>query len=217
METRDTGWVSLERKLAAALTRVAHGEPGRQLTVASSVALSEGNIARGRALLAMVFKYYAAGSNAELMYDVNHLQETHLRGDSIEAFQSSWTMVLRELKRDPDPEILQFLYFRQAQFFKPLAEDVAHYKRARYLDDKSDYTLDYLWKSSERYSLMRREDAMQDALSRGLEVSTDKAAPCPSPQGKGGTWGNKGKGRSSSAPPGGPRRNGPTGASTGKG
>ena len=64
---------------------------------------------------------------------------------------------------------------------------------------------------------MKREDAMQDALSRGLTGSTDKAALATHPKGKG-KGDNRGKGRSNSAPPGGASRNGPrAGAAPGKG
>ena len=49
------GWVSLDRKLAAALTKIAHGEIGRELTQATTMALNQGRLVRGRALLAIVF------------------------------------------------------------------------------------------------------------------------------------------------------------------
>ena len=75
LETPGVGWASLDRKIAAALSNIAHGELGKQLTIASSVALGEGKAARGRVLLAMVFKYYAAGNNAELIHDIDHLQK----------------------------------------------------------------------------------------------------------------------------------------------
>ena len=48
-------------------------------------------------------------------------------------------MVRAELKREPDPEILQYCYFKQTQWFKPLVDDIAHYRRLKLLDDKSDY------------------------------------------------------------------------------
>ena len=47
-------------------------------------------------------------------------------------------MVMSELKRPPDPEILQFFYLKQAQHFWPLGEDIAYYRRAKLLADASD-------------------------------------------------------------------------------
>ena len=87
LEDPGVGWISLDRKLAAALTKVSFGEPGRQL--ASSAAMSEGRIARGRVPLASVFKHYASGHSAELMHDINHLQKIVFRGESQRAFITS--------------------------------------------------------------------------------------------------------------------------------
>ncbi len=61
LETPGDGWVTLDRKLAAALTKISHGELGRQLTLTSNAALNSGQVARGRVLLALVFEYYSAG------------------------------------------------------------------------------------------------------------------------------------------------------------
>ena len=60
VETHDTtqleepceGWISLDRKLAAAKTKITHGEIGRQITHATTTALNNNTVARGRALLA---------------------------------------------------------------------------------------------------------------------------------------------------------------------
>ncbi len=64
VETHEAvGWVTLDRKLAAVLTNISHGELGRQLTLTSNAALSCGQVARGRALLALVFEYYSDGKD----------------------------------------------------------------------------------------------------------------------------------------------------------
>ena len=49
-ETPGAGWVSLDRKLAAAITEISHGEFGRELTLASCAAHNQGRIARGQGL-----------------------------------------------------------------------------------------------------------------------------------------------------------------------
>ena len=96
-------------------------------------------------------------------------------------------MVLSEFKTPPDPEILRCCYFKQAQHLKPLTEDISHYKRATILDDTSAYSSEHLFAAATRYLLMKREGAMQEALSRGLMGTTDRAAPgvIPTPRGKG--------------------------------
>ena len=77
-------------------------------------------------------------------------------------------MVLSELRTLPDPEILRCCDFNNVQCFKPLAEDIAHYKRARFVENKADYSFEHLFEAANSYLLMKREDAMQDALSDGL-------------------------------------------------
>ncbi len=81
------GWVSPDRKLAAALTKISEGEIGRQLTLASTTAVSDNTVQRGRVLLAIVFRYYAAGSSAQVLYDLDHLQKLTLKGEHRESFQ----------------------------------------------------------------------------------------------------------------------------------
>ena len=107
---------------------------------------------------------------------MNHLQTLTLHGDNLEGFHNTWNMVLSELHTVPDPEVLQFWYFKQLQHFKPMAEDIAHYKRAKY-NGSPDHSFDWLWAASCRYLSMKREDYMQDSLNRSLKHSHAKALP----------------------------------------
>jgi uncharacterized protein (DUF1684 family) len=182
LETPGDGWVTLDRKLAAALTKISHGELGRQLTLTSNAALSSGQVARGRVLLALVFEYYSAGKNAMVMFDINHIQRITLEGDNLESIQNTWTMAMSELATAPDPAILQYCYFRQIQNFKPLADDIAYYKRARFAADATDHSFEFLFEAANRYLRMKREDSMQEQLSRGLNGASDKALPGIDPE-----------------------------------
>ena len=82
METQDltnlqepgVGWVSPDRELAAALTKISDGEISRQLTLASTTALNNNTVQSGRVLFAIVFRYYAVGNSAQVLNDLNHLQ-----------------------------------------------------------------------------------------------------------------------------------------------
>ena len=47
------GWVSLDRKLAAALTKSAHGEVGRETTQTTATCLNNNKAARGIVLIAI--------------------------------------------------------------------------------------------------------------------------------------------------------------------
>ncbi len=64
------------------------------------------------------------------MFDINHLQQIVLRGARPESFHSNWTMVMSELKKPPDPYIIQPLYYKQVQHFQPPVADMSYYQRA---------------------------------------------------------------------------------------
>ncbi len=119
LEHPGEGWVSLDRKIAAALTKMATGEIGREITQRSTTCLNNNTIARGRVLLAIVFRYYASGQSGQAMYDMNHLQSLVLKGDNLEAFHNTWNLVISELSVEPEPSLLQHWYFEQVKNFKP--------------------------------------------------------------------------------------------------
>ena len=84
LEEPGDGWISLDRKLAAALSKVAKGEIGRELQQHQTTSLNNMQVARGRVLLAMVFRYYASSSTGQVMYDMNHLQTLKLHNDNLD-------------------------------------------------------------------------------------------------------------------------------------
>ena len=122
---------------------------------------------------------------------------------------------MSELNEPPDPKILQYLYFQQVQHFKPLAEDIAHYKRAKYLGSP-DYSVEWLWEASNRYLLMDGEDYMQESLRRGLNGVSGQAAPATNPTGKGKQVKGEQKGAPNRASSSGPKGSRPKGESRGR-
>ncbi len=62
------GWITLDRKFAAALTDISNGELGRALTLHSNACLNQGRSARGRVLLHIVFNHYSSGKNLSLIH-----------------------------------------------------------------------------------------------------------------------------------------------------
>ena len=147
LEEPGEGWVSLDRKLAAAITNIASGDIGRETTQYNTTTLNNHLVVRGRVLLAIVRRYYSAGTTGQVMCDMSHLQTLTLHGDSLDGFHNTWNLVLSELPTQPTPEIIQFSYFQQIQKFKPMAEDIAHYKRAKWINSP-DYLFDWLWAAS---------------------------------------------------------------------
>ena len=84
LEDPAEGWVSLDRKLAAALTKIAKGEIGHEITQRNTTALNNNRVIRGRVLLALVFRYYSSGTTGQAMYDMSHLQTLTLHGDTLD-------------------------------------------------------------------------------------------------------------------------------------
>ena len=78
-------WVARDRKPAAALTKISHGELVRQLALTRNAALNIGQVARGRVLLQLVFEYYSAGKAAMVRFGIKHIQRITLRGDNFES------------------------------------------------------------------------------------------------------------------------------------
>ena len=94
---------------------------------------------------------------------------------------------MSELATTPDPAILQYCCFRQLQNIKPLADDTAYDRRARFAADATDHSFEFLFEAANRYLRMKREDSMQEQLSRGLNGASDRALPGIDQEGKGET------------------------------
>ncbi len=132
------GWVALDRKMTAALAKIAHGEIGRELTQMTAMSLNSGQIVRGPVLVALVFRYYALGSSGQVLYDLSHLQSLRMKDNNLESLHNAWNMVMRELATSPDPVTEQFWYYNQIKDFKPLSKDIGHYRRAQW-NQSPDY------------------------------------------------------------------------------
>ena len=81
----------------------------------------------------------------------------------MEAFHNTWNLVLSELSVEPEPSLLQHWYFEQIKTFKPMSDDIAHYRRAKFEPGKPVCSFEWLWAASCRYLLIKREDYMQQA------------------------------------------------------
>ena len=84
LEDPGEGWISLDRKLAAALSKIAKGEIGREIMQSQTTALNNQLVVRGRVLLAIVFRYYASSTTGQVLNDMNHLQTLKLHGDNLD-------------------------------------------------------------------------------------------------------------------------------------
>ena len=209
-------FATLSRKLSSQLQRIATGELGRQITQKVEDCLKQGKSAPGLVLLRMILKYYSSGRHAEAVFNLNDLQKVTIKGGNLEGFQNTWNMVLKGMRKPPDEETLEFLYYEQVKYWRGISEDIAHYDR---LEEGSggDRTYGFLYGSVERSIARERKKRVQQELSQAIGKDTRAAPAAPSiqpsakgkkPKGKGKGDGKStkgkgkgGKGRSSSAPP----------------
>ena len=208
-------FATLSRKLSSQLQRIATGELGRQITQKVEDCLKQGKSAPGLVLLRMILKYYSSGRHAEAVFNLNDLQKVTIKGGNLEGFQNTWNMVLKGMRKPPDEETLEFLYYEQVKYWRGISEDIAHYDR---LEEGSggDRTYGFLYGSVERSIARERKKRVQQELSQAIGKDTRAAPAAPGIQpsakkkgkgkGKGDGKSNKGKGkggkgRSSSAPP----------------
>ena len=121
---------------------------------------------------------------------MNHLQSLVMKGDNLEGFHNTWNMVLSELTFVPDSDTLLYWYFKQIQHFKPMSEDIAHFKRAQW-NKSPDHSFEWLYGAACRYLAQKRSDHMQEALNRSLNSKPNHAAPGVTPPGIGNGKGAK--------------------------
>jgi hypothetical protein len=104
--------VLLDRRLSCALQDIATGELGRQIVLATEAELHEGRSIKGIDILRMICKYYLTNKTSDLVYDITDLYKVRMKGNNAEGFQNTWIQVLTGMRRQPDPEVLELLYFQ---------------------------------------------------------------------------------------------------------
>ena len=86
---------SLDQKLAAALSSMAHDEIGRHITQAAEEAAHNNEILRGRQALLLVYTHYALNASLGSAYSVIDLVNVEWLGDTkIDLFLTKWNSVL---------------------------------------------------------------------------------------------------------------------------
>ncbi len=101
----------------------------------------------------------------------------------MEAFHNTWNLVISELSIEPEPSLLQHWYFEQTKNFKPMSDDIAHYRRVKFEPGNPVCSFEWLWAASCRYLLIKREDYMQQASTEALPAHLKvPQAPMPPPK-----------------------------------
>ena len=112
--------------MAAALQKIATGELGRCITQKAEDCLKNGKSVPGLILFRLIVKYYATGRHVETVFNLNDLQKVVIKGGKFEGFQNTWDMVLKGMRKSPDDDVLEFIYYKAVKNWRGIAEDIAH-------------------------------------------------------------------------------------------
>ena len=118
-----------------------------------------------------------------MRYNLTDLQKVKIAKGNIEGFQSTWIMVLSGMRKQPEEDILELLYYERVEAFQGIAEDIAHYNRL-HEGSGGDRSYAFLFDAVQRYLQRTRQRAVREAISQSLGEVGKPAAP--------GAWGDKG-------------------------
>jgi len=215
LATSGTGFESLDAKLAAAMTKLSHGELGRLFSLATEHErlADPPRMIKGRQLLWTVHDYHKFDEEVGAIMDIKDLMSIKLRGDAgLETFMNSWDMVVAGMQEVPVESILEPLFLEQVRAAPALREEVAHYDRSR--KGMPDRTYAYLLESVRRY--LERQRLQRNRAAVAKQLGNPPGSPAfPSTtdhkkkkSGKGGKKGGKSRSPSRSRSPDGNKKKG---------
>ena len=168
------GFDSLDAKLASCLAKLTHGELGRRITLKMETAAKSGQMIRGRQILWMVYQHFRLNQSYGSLYQVSDLMAVRMKGDSLESFVNTWDSVIAGMHKEPEPEIVENLFYQQIKGHAALREDIAHYDRSP--EEHPDHTYDFLRLCVARYLDRKRQDANREAHQQAFGGATPAAA-----------------------------------------
>ncbi len=102
----------LERQVIHGLQPHPQSGPGRTDAPAAESKLRESRAIKGLVILRMILHYYQTNKTSGLVYDITDLPKVSMKGNNAENFQNTWTQVPRGMRKPPDPEVMEVLYFK---------------------------------------------------------------------------------------------------------
>ena len=168
-------FLMLDHRLSSALQRIAQGELGRQITLAAEAELRAGRAIKGLVILRMICKYYQTNKTSDLVYDITDLYKVSMEGNNAEGFQNTWIQVLRGMRKQPEPDVLELLYHTCVERFNGISEDVAHHNRSD--ESHPDHSYGFLFNAVQRYLQRTRQQANREKVSAAVLGSGHVAAP----------------------------------------
>ena len=94
-------FISLDAKLASALSKLTKGELGREVVQQQELAAKQCKMLKGRQILWMIHQHFAISQDAGSLYNIADLMSVRLLNDEIESFLNNWNHVLAGMESSP--------------------------------------------------------------------------------------------------------------------
>ena len=125
---------------------------------------------------------YSTCRQAEVLFNLNDLQKVQIKNGNIEGFVNSWGMVIEGMKRVPDEDTLQFVFYESAKSWRGIAEDIVHCERQDE-DSGGDRSYQYLRNAVDRFIRREKQKKVREdlgkAISGGGEWSSSNRPAAP--------------------------------------
>ena len=200
---RDSGkFLTLDSKLASALSDIAKGDLGRKITLLTEKEDREGRLTRGRQILRAIYDHFKLDEFAGVLYELTDLMAIKIKADSpspkqLEWFMTSWESTLAGMKKEPTDDVLEALFIERVRGCPGIAQDIGVYDRARSGEAQRSYA--FLYESVTRFLERRRRNENRKAIQTALANSTGgKSQPSAPAPGKNAKKRGKGGGKSRS-------------------
>jgi hypothetical protein len=161
-------FVSLDAKLAAALSKLAQEELGREIVQQQEIAAKSQKRLKGRQILWMVYQYYATSQDAGEMYSIVELMAVRLVDDKLETFMNNWSHVLAGMDEMPQAAVIEELFIEQLRYSKIMKDEIAHYDR--HPKGHPDHTYEYMQRQVRAYLERTRKRANRPSASSQVWV-----------------------------------------------
>ena len=174
LATTGDKFMRMDAKLLTAISKVATGELGRELTQAASEEKDlHKRLLKGRQMLFLSYQYYEISEDKSVTYNITDLTRLIWLGDKrIADFLVSWNTVVGGMRGQLGEAPIHQWFYEQVKKSTVLKEEVAHYDR---VDSGHPHkTYKWLMGAVRKYVMVRRRDHNRE---KNVERAFTGAAP----------------------------------------
>ena len=117
----------LDKKLRAAMQRIAHGELGRTITERVNTAMKTQRVVSGRELLRMIIHYYQTNKTAEKVFRQADLMQIKMNDPSngdLEKNIKDWDKIRGGISGDVPDDIAEYIFYEATRRLKKLDVEI---------------------------------------------------------------------------------------------